>query len=130
MMATGDLGWELDRWSTCDAGPRLIHRVSIAQLLRVACPQLLDCENYSCFTTFTIMTKVPDSRTTTLTPADTTLTGKDVSSSAMPASSTPSECVIKLDIEHALVEDDPRIWSNTRKVSFLLNQAVWLTPIN
>ena len=24
-----------------------------------------------------------------------------------------------LDIEHALVEDDPRIWSNTRKVGLL-----------
>ena len=65
------------------------------------------------------MAKVPDNQTITLTPADATLTGKDVSSNATPASSTPSESVIKPDIEHALVEDDPRIWSSTRKVRFL-----------
>jgi hypothetical protein len=32
-------------------------------------------------------------------------------------SSTLSNEPIKLDIEHAVVEDDPRIWSNTKKVS-------------
>ena len=69
------------------------------------------------------MANVPDSQTATLTPADDTPTGMDVSSNATPPSSTPPESVIKVDIEHAFVEDDPRIWSNTRKVS-CLNQAV------
>lgn len=32
-------------------------------------------------------------------------------------SSTLSNEPIKLDIEHAVVEDDPRMWSNTKKVS-------------
>lgn len=54
-----------------------------------------------------------------LTPADAVPTGKDASSSATSASSTPPGSVIQPDIEHALVEDDPRLWSNARKVSFL-----------
>ncbi|KAF9235667.1 MFS general substrate transporter [Melanogaster broomeanus] len=50
-----------------------------------------------------LMTNVPDSQTTTLTPVDT------------PFTSQPPEPQVKLDIEHALVEDDPRIWSDARK---------------
>jgi len=69
------------------------------------------------------MTKIPDSQTITLTPANATSTGKDVSPSPTPTSSMLREIVIKPDIEHALVEDDPRIWSNTRKVSFLTKQS-------
>jgi hypothetical protein len=61
------------------------------------------------------MNEVPDSQTTAFTPADDTLAG----SSATPTFSTPPESVIKLDIEHTLVEDDPRMWSNTRKVGFM-----------
>jgi len=29
-----------------------------------------------------------------------------------------SEPTVKLDIEHVLVQDDPRMWSATRKVRF------------
>ena len=69
------------------------------------------------------MTNVPDMQTITLIPSHTASTGKDVSCSATLASSTPPESVIKPDIEHALVEDDPRIWSNTRKVGFLIKPS-------
>ncbi|KAF8546911.1 MFS general substrate transporter [Imleria badia] len=65
------------------------------------------------------MTQVPDSQTTALTPTDAIPTGKDVSSSATSTSSTSPESVIQPDIEHALVEDDPRVWSNTRKNAIL-----------
>ncbi|KAF9234681.1 vacuolar DHA amino acid exporter [Melanogaster broomeanus] len=61
------------------------------------------------------MTKVPDSQTTTLTPADVSLSETDVHPIQTPSTSQPLEPQIKLDIEHALVEDDPRIWSNARK---------------
>ena len=66
-----------------------------------------------------IMTKASDSQTT----SDAASTGKDVSSSITPTSSTPPESVIKPDIEHALVEDNPRIWSSTRKVGFLFGPS-------
>ncbi|KAH0832264.1 vacuolar DHA amino acid exporter [Lanmaoa asiatica] len=66
------------------------------------------------------MTQAPDSQSTTMTLADASPTGEHASSSATPTCSTPPEDVIKLDIEHALVEDDPRIWSNTRKNAILL----------
>ena len=67
------------------------------------------------------MTHVPESQNTMMTPADAAPTGEDASSSATPtlAPLSPTKEVIKLDIEHALVEDDPRIWSNTRKVGLL-----------
>ncbi|KAF9234678.1 major facilitator superfamily domain-containing protein [Melanogaster broomeanus] len=59
---------------------------------------------------------IPDSQTTTLTPADVSLSETDVHPIQTPSKSQPLEPQIKLDIEHALVEDDPRTWSNARKV--------------
>ena len=76
------------------------------------------------------MTKVPDIQTITLCPSDATPAGKDVSSSATPTSSTPPDSAIKPDIEHVFVEDDPRIWSNARKVGFLFRPSVRTRSIN
>lgn len=77
------------------------------------------------------MTQIPHRQTTSLTPADLTLIAKNVSTCVIPNSSTPPEDAIKLDIEHALVEDDPRIWSHARKVSLLLRYYEWTpsTPV-
>ncbi|KAF9230561.1 MFS general substrate transporter [Melanogaster broomeanus] len=61
------------------------------------------------------MTKVPDSQTTTLTPVDVRVSETDVHPIQTPFTSQPPEPQVKLDIEHAPVEDDPRIWSNARK---------------
>ncbi|KAF9234682.1 MFS general substrate transporter [Melanogaster broomeanus] len=66
------------------------------------------------------MTKVPDSQTTTLTPVDVSLSETDVHPIQTPFTSQPPEPQVKLDIEHALVEDDPRIWSNARKNAVLV----------
>ncbi|KIJ60300.1 hypothetical protein HYDPIDRAFT_117385 [Hydnomerulius pinastri MD-312] len=60
--------------------------------------------------------EVPDSQTTTLTPAQVSRIETDVHPTKTPR---PLEEKIKLDIEHALVEDDPRIWSNARKNAIL-----------
>ena len=46
-----------------------------------------------------------------------------MSSGETPASLDSPEGTLMLDIEHVLVEDDPRIWSNNRKVSFLLRNS-------
>ncbi|KAG9315514.1 vacuolar DHA amino acid exporter [Chiua virens] len=54
------------------------------------------------------MSQVPDSQTMATAAADNALTERTLSSNT-----------IKLDIEHALVEDDPRIWSNARKNTIL-----------
>lgn len=35
----------------------------------------------------------------------------------------PAEPPLKLDIEHAIVQDDPREWSNARKVFFWVFSA-------
>ncbi|KAG8214816.1 hypothetical protein J3R82DRAFT_9963 [Butyriboletus roseoflavus] len=68
------------------------------------------------------------------TPAYAVPMSKDTSSCATPTPTplTPPEDVIKLDIEHAIVEDDPRIWSNTRKVGLLFRPwtPTRLTPSN
>ena len=64
-----------------------------------------------------IMTKVHES--TLQTPVDAIAVGKGIPSGATSTSSDPPEGALMLDIEHALVEDDPRAWSNNRKVSFL-----------
>ncbi|KIJ06705.1 hypothetical protein PAXINDRAFT_20099 [Paxillus involutus ATCC 200175] len=67
------------------------------------------------------MTDVPDSQTTTLAPADVTHTETDVH----PTQTPPLEANMKLDIEHAVVEDDPRIWSDARKnvILFIISGA-------
>ena len=65
------------------------------------------------------MTQIHDSQSIALTPADGTLMAKDASSTTTHTCSTPPDGGIKFDIEHALVEDDPRTWSHTRKVRFL-----------
>ena len=49
------------------------------------------------------MIQISDGQSATLTMTDIT-------------SSTPPEGITKPDIEHAVVEDDPRLWSNTSKV--------------
>ncbi|KAF9230559.1 vacuolar DHA amino acid exporter [Melanogaster broomeanus] len=60
-------------------------------------------------------THLREGQTTTLTPADVSLSETDVHPIQTPSTSQPLEPQIKLDIEHALVEDDPRTWSNARK---------------
>ncbi|KAH0832263.1 MFS general substrate transporter [Lanmaoa asiatica] len=77
------------------------------------------------------MTQVLDSQSTMMTLADAAPTDEHASSSATPTCSTPPEDVVKLDIEHALVEDDPRIWSNTRKnaILFIISGASMITGL-
>ncbi|KIK98547.1 hypothetical protein PAXRUDRAFT_671612 [Paxillus rubicundulus Ve08.2h10] len=67
------------------------------------------------------MTEIPNSRTTTLTLAEVIHTEADVH----PTQTSPLEANTKLDIEHAVVEDDPRIWSNARKnvILFVISGA-------
>ena len=64
------------------------------------------------------MTTVHES--TLQTPVDAITVGKGIPSGATSTSSGPPEGALMLDIEHALVEDDPRTWSDNRKVSCLL----------
>lgn len=58
-----------------------------------------------------------ESQNTTLTPAEAqNIEFQDAHVQKHSPSSKLSNEPIILDIEHAVVEDDPRIWSNTRKV--------------
>ncbi|KAH7885145.1 vacuolar DHA amino acid exporter [Phlebopus sp. FC_14] len=71
-------------------------------------------------------TQVPDSQCTTLTPAEASHFETDLSpTQTPPLPSKPLDEKIKLDIEHALVEDDPRVWSDARKnvILFIISGA-------
>jgi hypothetical protein len=58
-----------------------------------------------------------DSQITTLTPAEVqNVEFQDTHAQIPSPSSELSNELLKLDIEHAVVEDDPRIWSHARKV--------------
>ncbi|KAF8441027.1 vacuolar DHA amino acid exporter [Boletus edulis BED1] len=59
------------------------------------------------------MTLIHDGHSTTLPSADAILTDKGV------LTPTSSQCIVKPDIEHAFVEDDPRLWSTARKNTIL-----------
>ena len=68
------------------------------------------------------LTPMAESQSTTLTPVE----ALDVEfhddhvQTPSPSSKLSNEPLI-LDIEHAVVEDDPRIWSNSRKVRVFMS---------
>ncbi|KIJ10880.1 hypothetical protein PAXINDRAFT_85372 [Paxillus involutus ATCC 200175] len=70
------------------------------------------------------MTEVFDNQTTTQTPADVSHTDTDVHLTQT-LHASPLEANLEPDIEHAVVEDDPRVWSNTRKnvILFIISGA-------
>jgi hypothetical protein len=57
-----------------------------------------------------------ESQSTTLSPTEVqSVELQDIDAQTHVSSSKLSNEPIKLDIEHAVVEDDPRIWSNAKK---------------
>lgn len=67
-----------------------------------------------------------ESQSATLSPTEVqSVELQDTDAQTHVSSSKSSKEPIKLDIEHAVVEDDPRIWSNVKKnvVLFIISGA-------
>ncbi|KAG2034587.1 MFS general substrate transporter [Suillus americanus] len=66
-----------------------------------------------------------ESQSATLSPTEVqSVELQDTDAQTHVSSSKSSKEPIKLDIEHAVVEDDPRIWSNVKKAQYIIQNVV------